>query len=96
MPKRIPIEVELVWAGERDQTLIPLKLCSGDTVADAIDSSGILARFPEIELGKNRLGIHGRLVEIDHVLQAGDRIEIYRGLKVDPRVSRKRRARRGG
>ncbi len=94
MPKKTPIEVELAWAGEQEQSLVQLKLSSGDTVADAINSSSLLGRFPEIKLGQNRVGVHGRLVKLEHVLQAGDRIEIYRGLKVDPRVSRKRRARR--
>ncbi len=96
MAKKAPIEVELAWAGEQDQLVIEVQLHAGDTVGDAITSSGILERFPEIKPGQNRVGVHGRLVELGHVLQAGDRVEIYRGLKVDPRVSRKRRARRRG
>lgn len=60
----------------------------------AIERSGVLAEFPEIDLGRNRVGIYGKLVALDSPLEEGDRVEILRPLTVEPTVARRRRARR--
>ena len=38
------------------------------------------------------VGVFGRVAGMDHVLEAGDRVEIYRPLAADPKVSRRQRA----
>ncbi len=73
--------------------LIQLDVDAGTTMAEAIAASGVLARFPEIDLARNKLGVFGKLKPADTVLRDGDRIEIYRPLQADPMESRRRRAR---
>ncbi|CAG0963169.1 partial hypothetical protein, partial [Anaerolineae bacterium] len=53
--------------------------------------SGILKRFPEIDLGQQKVGIFGKLVKLDLPVKEGDRIEIYRPIIADPKTVRRRR-----
>jgi putative ubiquitin-RnfH superfamily antitoxin RatB of RatAB toxin-antitoxin module len=61
---------------------------------DALRSSGVLERHPEIDLGSARFGIWGQLRALDAALRDGDRIEVYRPLQVDPMEARRLRQRR--
>ena len=89
------LEVEVAYATSDVQVVMPLELTAGATVGEAIRESGILHRLPEIDLGRNAVGIYGRLVGMDTPLESGDRVEIYRPLAVDPRERRRRRAASG-
>ncbi len=93
MPERIAIEVVHAAAGRHER--VPLQLPAGSTVLQAIAVSGLLQRFPEIDLSRNKVGIFGRLVEADAPLHSGDRVEIYRPLIADPKEVRRRRAAEG-
>ncbi|MBK1618515.1 RnfH family protein [Lamprobacter modestohalophilus] len=86
------VNVEVVYARERAQALIPVKGQAGITLAEAIERSGILARFPEIDLDVNKVGIFGKVAKLDQVLASGDRVEIYPPLIADPKQARKQRA----
>ncbi|AJQ94068.1 RnfH family protein [Gynuella sunshinyii] len=57
---------------------IPIQVAEDINVQQAIEQSGILQRFPDIDLNKQRVGIFGRLVKLDTPLHDGDRVEIYR------------------
>ena len=72
-----------------------LRLPSGSTVGDAIRACGLLAQRNEIDMNRNRVGIFGRLVQLDSPLRDGDRVEIYRPLNADPKEVRRRRAASG-
>ena len=86
------IDVEIVYALPKRQTLIKLQVPEGTTtVEQAIYHSGIMNRFQEIDLNKNWLGIFSKLVERNTVIQQSDRIEIYRPLLVDPKEARRLR-----
>jgi putative ubiquitin-RnfH superfamily antitoxin RatB of RatAB toxin-antitoxin module len=69
-----------------------LHLAPGSTVGEAIRASGLLAECPEIDMNRNRVGIFGRLAQLEAPLQDGDRVEIYRPLNADPKEARRRRA----
>ncbi len=86
------VGVEVAYAREQAQALIPVKGESGMTVAEAIERSGIQGRFPEIDLDVNKVGIFGKLAKLDQVLASGDRVEIYPPLIADPKQARKQRA----
>ena len=86
------IEVEVAYARPDAQVIISLRVAGGTTVEAAIRASGILERFPEIDLGRHRVGVFGKLAERDRTLEAGDRVEIYRPLAADPKAARRRRA----
>jgi uncharacterized protein len=89
------VEVEVAYAGRRVQALIKVVGEHDLTVREAIERSGLVRQFPEIDLGVNKVGIYGKLVPMDHVLSPGDRVEVYRPLIADPKEQRKKRAAEG-
>ncbi|MGY3927241.1 RnfH family protein [Aeromonas simiae] len=86
------LHVEVAYALPERQTVLKLKVRPGTTAEQAIHSSGILARHPEIDLAVNKIGIYSRPVKLTDELHDGDRVEIYRPLIADPREMRKKRA----
>ena len=88
------ITVEVVYALPHDETLLKLTLVTAATVEQAITASGVLEKFPEIDLARNKVGIYGKLVKLDVILHDKDRIEIYRPLTADPKEARRQRAAR--
>ena len=85
------IQVEVVYALPQRSWSIPVTLTDGSTLQQAITLSGILEQCPEIALERNRVGIYGKLQGLDTVLRAGDRVEIYRSLRIDPKEARRKR-----
>ena len=77
------------------QLLLKSEVPKGTTIAEAVKLSGILDKFPEIDLEKGRFGIFGKLSKVDTVLREKDRIEIYRPLIADPKEVRRKRAEEG-
>jgi putative ubiquitin-RnfH superfamily antitoxin RatB of RatAB toxin-antitoxin module len=86
------IEVEVAYALPGAQAVIPVRVDPGTPVSEAIAQSGVLKKYPEIDLKVNKVGIFGKLTKLDVELQPGDRIEIYRGLIADPKESRRAKA----
>lgn len=70
-----------------------VELPAGSTVGDAIRASGVLETVPEIDLAQTPVGVFSRRVELTEILTAGDRVELYRPLRVDPKEARRLRAR---
>ena len=93
MPNEILIEV--AYALPHKQLIIPIKVKQGTTAEEAINTSGIIKKFPEIDLNVNQIGIFGKLSQKDHVLRERDRVEIYRPLIADPKEIRRQRAAEG-
>lgn len=79
------IQVEVAYASPERQLILEVEVPQGTTAIEAVRLSGIEEQFPEIDLGGNRIGIFGKLCKNDRRLNAGDRVEIYRPLLVDPR-----------
>ena len=71
---------------------VTLRLARGATAADALRASGVLERHPEIDLGRHKVGIYGRVVSAEALLSDGDRVEVYRPLVLEPKEARRRRA----
>lgn len=87
------VRVEVAYAAPRARAVaIEVTLDPGATVEEAIRRSGILARFPEIDLARNRVGIFGEPARLNDPLRDNDRVEIYRPLVADPREARRQRA----
>ncbi|MCS6786112.1 MAG: RnfH family protein [Thiobacillaceae bacterium] len=90
------IRVEVVYARPDRVKRVSLTLPEGATVQQAIEQSGILDEFPDIDLaGRNKVGVWNKLVKPDQVLRDQDRVEIYRPLIADPKEVRKQRAAEG-
>ncbi|MGZ0079781.1 RnfH family protein [Methylomonas sp. YC3] len=85
------IAVEVAYATPDRQLLIPISLAANSTVELAIEASGILREFPEIDLGQQKVGIFGQVCNLDKVISTADRIEIYRSLKQNPMDARRGR-----
>lgn len=92
MESRELLEISVVYALPETACLISLQVQKGCTVKQAIETSHILEKFPEIVLDSSKIGIFSKPVGLDTVLSEGDRIEIYRSLKVDPKEARRKRA----
>ncbi len=73
-----------------------LAMQAGATVAQAVRQSRLLSKLDDAQIDKLTLGIRGRKVAYDHVVCDGDRIEVCRPLKVDPKVARRQRFARQG
>jgi len=90
------ITVEIAYAKPLEQVLLSIKTSSKSTLKQALEQSGILERFPEIDLKTvNKVGLFGKVVSLEQPLRDGDRIEIYRPLIADPKEVRKQRAAEG-
>ena len=89
------LTVEVAYAKPDEQVIIAVEVAAGTTLQQAVEQSGLLDRFPEIDPAKMKAGIFGKLKKADQVLQAGDRVEIYRPLIADPKKVRKERAAAG-
>jgi putative ubiquitin-RnfH superfamily antitoxin RatB of RatAB toxin-antitoxin module len=86
------IRVEVAYARPGRSILRTLRLAPGSTVGEAIGASGLLAQCPEIDMNRNCVGIFGRLARLGTPLRDGDRVEIYRPLRANPKETRRRRA----
>lgn len=86
------MRVEVAYAIAGKQFLVELTLPLSSTVADAINRSGVLDAFPELDTGNLDVGIFSRAVTLETELTDGDRVEIYRPLLVDPKEARRLRA----
>ena len=89
------ILVEVVYALPDEQTLLTLDVDEGCSAQGAIEISGILEQYPDIDLTRNKVGLFGKVIKNDHKLREKDRVEIYRDLIADPKEVRKRRAAEG-
>jgi putative ubiquitin-RnfH superfamily antitoxin RatB of RatAB toxin-antitoxin module len=85
------IIVEVAYALPNEQVIIPIKVSKGTTAEQAIKASGILAKFSDIDLAVNKIGLFGKLAKLDTSLRHLDRVEIYRPLIADPKEVRKQR-----
>jgi putative ubiquitin-RnfH superfamily antitoxin RatB of RatAB toxin-antitoxin module len=86
------ITVEVAYALPTEQLIVPVNVPGSATAEQAITASGILSKFPEIDLAVNKVGIFGKLVKLESPLRHLDRVEIYRPLIADPKEVRKQRA----
>lgn len=93
------ITVEVVYASVQEQKLIELQVPRGTSALDAVRLSKMAQYFPEIDLAQLDLGVFakpldgkGRPLPQDYILQAEDRVEIYRPLTIDPMQARLARA----
>lgn len=88
------VEIEVVYAAEDRQVLLAAAVPEGTSLRAAVQACGIVAQFPALDLADCPLGIFGKVIADPdlRVVQAGDRIEIYRPLLADPKEVRRLRA----
>ncbi|MFZ2236640.1 MAG: RnfH family protein [Dokdonella sp.] len=86
-----PVVVEVVYATPDQQRLCPVDVPEGASVAAAIAASGLIEEFG-LDEETLEAGIWSHRVALDTRVKMGDRIEIYRPLKIDPKLARRQRA----
>ena len=89
------MQIEVAYALENKQTLLTFEVDEGTTLKQAIELSGIMNTYPQIDLSKDKTGIFGKVANFDTMLRTKDRVEIYRPLIADPKKVRKERAAQG-
>jgi len=95
MAEQTPPGVLVVFAPAGQAPVeIVVPAVAGLTLADAVRASGMLARFPQLDLAQVRLGVWGKPRDAAALVGSGDRVEIYRALIADPKASRSLRAKK--
>ena len=90
----LPLAVVVAYSSAPEQVdCVRLTLPAGSTVDDALRASGLLERHRAMDFATHKLGVWGKLRAPEHVLRDGDRVEVYRPLKVDPKEARRQRYR---
>lgn len=85
------MNVGVCYAEADRQIWLRLEVPNGSSVQQAIELSGILKQFPEIDLSRQKVGIFGKITKLDVDVNEGDRIEIYRQITADPKLVKRRR-----
>lgn len=93
------INVEVAYALPDKQRIISLQVNPGTSAYEAVVQSGIVSEFPDIDPDASAMGIFAKHLDgkarplpKDYELKAGDRVEIYRPLTIDPKQARLQRA----
>ena len=87
------ISVEVAYALPEKQRIVKLDVPQGTTALEAVTLSKLDEVFDELVVGPDlKIGVWGNVTTADRVLAAGERVEIYRPLLVDPKEVRKARA----
>jgi putative ubiquitin-RnfH superfamily antitoxin RatB of RatAB toxin-antitoxin module len=84
------MKASVVFAKPGKQAWLNIDVAEGTTVQQAIEKSGILKQFPEIDLSAQKVGVYGKAVALDAVVEEGARIEIYRPITCDPKTVKRR------
>lgn len=87
-----PLQIEIAYAEPQRVIVKVYRLDPGSRVIDALRLAALDPDFAGVDLENSTVGIFGRVTGTDHALAAGDRVEIYRPLAADPKVSRRQRA----
>ncbi|PSF08197.1 RnfH family protein [Marinobacter fuscus] len=90
------MEVEVAFARPDKQQIVLVSVPPGTTAIEAVRLSRIDQLFPEIDVDNIDMGVFGKVIKVpaEHVLREGDRVELYRPLKIDPKQARANRARK--
>ena len=84
--------VEVAYARPERQWVVGVRWRDGMTALEAVEASGLLRDLVELRQDDLVLGVYGQRVVPGRLLQAGDRVEIYRPLRFDPRDARRKAA----
>jgi len=84
------MKVGIAYALPTRQVWFDVDLPDGATIKDAIERSGILKQFPDIDLEKQKVGVFSKVSKLDTALEDGDRVEIYRPITCDPKMLKKK------
>ena len=84
------MNVGIAYADKFKQTWLKLEVPDGSTIKEALEFSGLLKQFPDIDLENQAVGIFGKVSKLDTKVADGDRVEIYRPITADPETVERR------
>lgn len=84
------MNVGVAYADKFKQVWLKLEVPDNSSVRETIECSGLLHQFPEIDLTQQKVGIFGKLVKLDTIVEEGQRVEIYREITADPETVERR------
>ena len=84
------MNIGVAYADKFKQVWLKLEVPDGSTVREAIEYSGLLDQFPEINLKRQKVGIFGKVTKLDAKIKEGVRVEIYREITADPELVERR------
>ncbi len=95
MVSKSTVQVEVVYAMPDEQYRECITVPEGSTARCVVESSTVLAKLKQVDMSQIKIGIYGRLITLDTVMQDGDRLEVYRPLRADPKTVRRMLAKQG-
>ncbi|MEW8014319.1 MAG: RnfH family protein [Candidatus Sedimenticola endophacoides] len=84
------MNVGVAYADKFKQIWLKLEVPDGSTVREAIELSGMLEKFPDIDLAQQKVGVFGKITKLDSIVEEGARVEIYREITADPELVERR------
>ena len=87
------MNVAVAYVGAEGTLVVTVSVPQGASVGDAIAASRIVERLQLVEAALS-CAIHGQRADYATSLRPGDRVELLRPLKVDPKQARRARAAR--
>lgn len=84
------MHIGVAYADKFKQVWLKLDVPDGCSVQEAIEHSGLLEQFPEIDLARQKVGVFGKLTKLTAKLEDGQRVEIYRDITADPETVERR------
>ena len=86
------MKISLVYSpAPREVREWTFELPEGSKVAQALESCNIFRLYTELKPDATVVGIWGKKTDMGHVLRDGNRVDVYRHLRVDPKVARRER-----
>lgn len=86
------LSIEVVYATAEHQWLLACVVPAGTTAREALRQSHLAEQVPGLDIEACPVGIFGKVVSGQHLVEEGDRLEVYRPLIADPKEVRKQRA----
>ena len=90
------MKISVSYAHPEKPAWVRLDVEEGCTLRAAIERSGILGRYEDIDLTRNKVGVFGKIKPLDTVLAEGDRVEIYQPIVIDPKSAPRRKRAEAG
>ncbi len=88
------LNVDVAYVEAHEELLLTLRVPPGASARHVLERARVVERFPELAERPLAVGINGVTVDIDTLVEEGDRVELYRPLRFDPKEARRRRAAR--
>ena len=84
------MNVGVAYADKFKRVWLKLEVPDDSSVREAIEHSGLLGQFPDIDLERQKVGVFGKISKLTAKVKDGDRIEIYRDITADPETVERR------